>query len=139
MGKVVATEFVSLDGVMEDSGGAEKFEHGGWTRPFGGDDLWKFKLDELLASDALLLGRTTYQGFAAVWPSIKDEQGFADRMNSLPKFVVSRTLEDASWKNSQIINGDIATKVASLKWQFTGDVLIGGSDAGAGAHRLRTD
>jgi dihydrofolate reductase len=89
MGKIVATEYLSLDGVMEDPGGAEKFEHGGWTRPFGGDDLWKFKLDELLASDALLLGRTTHEGFAAAWPSVKDEQGFADRMNSLPKFVVS--------------------------------------------------
>ena len=127
MGKIVATEYLSLDGVMEDPGGAEKFEHGGWTRPFGGDDLWKFKLDELLASDALLLGRTTYQGFAAAWPSVKDEQGFADRMNSLPKFVVSRTLKAANWNNSRIVTGDIATEVEALKRQFTGNVLIGGS------------
>jgi len=114
MGKIVATEYLSLDGVMEDPGGAEKFEHLGWTRPFGGDDLWKYKLDELLASDALLLGRTTHEGFAAAWPSVKDEQEFADRMNSLPKFVVSRTLKTANWNNSRVVRGNIATEVEAL-------------------------
>jgi dihydrofolate reductase len=127
MGKVVATEFLSLDGVVEDPGGAEKFEHGGWTRPFGGDDLWQFKLDELMASDALLLGRVTYEGFAAVWPSVKDEQGFADRMNALPKRVVSKTLKQATWNNSRIVTGDLAAEVAALKSEFSENILIGGS------------
>jgi dihydrofolate reductase len=130
MGKVVATEFLSLDGVMEDPGGADKtFEHSGWTGAFGADDLWKFKLDELSASDALLLGRTTYEGFAAAWPSVQDEQGFADRMNSLPKFVVSKTLKSPGWSNSRVVTGDIAAEVAALKRQFTRDILIGGSAA----------
>ena len=94
MRKVVVSEFVSLDGVMEDPGGAEQFAHGGWTRPYWTDDIGKFKFDELFAIDALLLGRVTYQGFAAAWPSMKDEAGFADRMNSLPKYVVSKTLDE---------------------------------------------
>lgn len=84
MRKVVVSEFLSLDGVMEDPGGAEKSAHGGWTMPYWDDEIGKFKFDELFASDALLLGRVTYQGFAAAWPSMTDEQGFADRMNSLP-------------------------------------------------------
>jgi len=127
MGKIVATAFMSLDGVMEDPGGAEKFEHGGWTRSFGGDDLWRFKLDELMASDALLLGRVTYEGFAAIWPTVKDEQGFADRMNALPKRVVSKTLKQATWNNSRIVTGDLAAEVAALKREFSRNILIGGS------------
>jgi dihydrofolate reductase len=127
MGTIVATAFMSLDGVMEDPGGAEKFEHGGWTRPFGGDDLWQFKLDELMASDALLLGRVTYEGFAAIWPTVKDEQGFADRMNALPKRVVSKTLKQATWNNSRIVTGDLAEEVAALKREFRRNILIGGS------------
>jgi len=97
MRKVVVSEFVSLDGVMEDPGGAEKFEHGGWTRPFWSNEIGKVKFDELFASDALLLGRVTYQGFAAAWPTMKDEAGFADRMNSIPKYVVSTTLKELEW------------------------------------------
>jgi len=89
MRKIFVTEFVSLDGVMEDPGGAEKFVHGGWTMPYWSEEIGKFKLDELLTSDGLLLGRVTYQGFAAAWPSRTDEAGFAQRMNSLPKYVVS--------------------------------------------------
>jgi dihydrofolate reductase len=127
MRKVIVSEFVTLDGVMEDPGGAEKFEHGGWTMPFWGDDIGKVKLDELFASDALLLGRVTYQGFAAAWPSRTDEAGFADRMNSLPKFVVSTTLRDASWKNSRLIRGNIAQEVSTLKQQPGQDILVAGS------------
>jgi dihydrofolate reductase len=89
MGKVVVSEFVSLDGVMEDPGGAEDFEHGGWVFQFDrGDEGDKFKLDEVMEADALLLGRVTYEGFAEAWPSRTDEAGFADKMNNMPKFVV---------------------------------------------------
>jgi dihydrofolate reductase len=129
MRKVVVTEFVSLDGVMEDPGGAEGFEHGGWTIPYWGDDIGTFKQDELFASDALLLGRVTYEGFAAAWPSQTDEVGFADRMNGLPKYVVSTTLDKAEWNNSTIIKGDVAEEVARLKQQPGQDILVAGSAA----------
>ena len=128
MGTVVVTEFVSLDGVMEDPGGAEGYEHGGWTFKFDhGPDGNKFKLDEVLAADAQLLGRRTYEGFARAWPSIKDEAGFADKMNSMPKFVVSKTLHAAEWNNSTVLDGDLAEDVAKLKEQFAGDILVAGS------------
>jgi dihydrofolate reductase len=125
--KVIVSMFVSLDGVMEDPGGAEKFEHGGWTIPYWDDEIGKFKLDELFASDALLLGRVTYQGFAAVWPSQNDEAGFADRMNGLPKYVVSTTLQDLEWNNSRLIKGNVAEEVSRLKEQPGQDILIAGS------------
>ena len=106
MGRIVATEFVSLDGVMEDPGGSEGFEHGGWTFQISrGDEGDKFKLDEALQSRALLLGRVTYQGFAAAWPSREGE--FADKFNSMPKYVVSSTLKEAPWNNSTVIDGDV--------------------------------
>ncbi len=105
MRRVVVSEFVSLDGVMEDPGGAEGFEHGGWTFPYWGEEIGKVKLDEILEADALLLGRVTYEGFAEAWPSRTDEQGFADRMNSLPKFVASTTLEEPAWQNSTVLEG----------------------------------
>ncbi len=127
MRKVVVSMFVSLDGVMEDPGGAEKSEHGGWTMPYWNEEIAKFKYDELFASGALLLGRVTYQGFAAAWPSRTDEAGFADRMNNLPKFVVSKTLERVGWNNSTLIKGNIAEEVARLKQQPGQDILIAGS------------
>lgn len=127
MRKVVVSEFVSLDGVMEDPGGAEKFEHGGWTIPYWHDEIGQFKFDELFASDALLLGRVTYQGFAAAWPSMTDEAGFADRMNSLPKYVVSTTLDKVEWNNSRLIKGNVAAEVAKLKQQPGQDILVAGS------------
>ncbi len=127
MRKVVVSEFVSLDGVMEDPGGAEKFEHGGWTRPYWSDEIGKFKFDELFASDALLLGRVTYQGFAAAWPSVKDEAGFADRMNGLPKLVASTSLDKVEWNNSSLIKADVADEVARLKQQPGQDILVAGS------------
>ncbi|HEX9599412.1 MAG TPA: dihydrofolate reductase family protein [Gaiellaceae bacterium] len=128
MGKLVVTEFVSLDGVMEDPGGAEGFEHGGWTFQFDrGPEGDKFKLDELMASDAQLLGRRTYEGFAQAWPSIKDESGFADKMNAMPKFVVSSTLENADWNNTTVLSGNVPDEVSRLKQQFDGDILVAGS------------
>ncbi len=127
MRKVVVSEFLSLDGVMEDPGGAEKFERGGWTQPYWNDEIGKFKYDELFASDALLLGRVTYQGFAAAWPERKDEAGFADRMNCLPKYVVSSTLAEAAWNNSTILRTNIAGAIAKLKEQDGQDILVAGS------------
>jgi hypothetical protein len=94
MRKVVVSTYVTLDGVMEVPGGAEGFEHGGWSMRFFDEDVAKYAREQLFASDALLLGRVTYQGLAAAWPSITDEVGFADRMYSMPKFVVSKTLEE---------------------------------------------
>jgi len=128
--KVVVSEFVSLDGVMEDPGGAEGYRHGGWSFKFkrgpAGD---KFKVDELGDAGALLLGRVTYQGFAQAWPSIKDPDGFADRMNSIRKYVVSNTMKDAeaTWNNTTIIRGDMATEIARLKAGSGGDLLVFGS------------
>lgn len=128
MGKLVVTEFVTLDGVMEDPGGAEKFERGGWAFKFHrGPDGDRFKLDELTASDAQLLGRVTYEGFAKAWPSMKDEQGFADQMNAMPKFVVSQTLTDPEWNNTTVLTGDLREEVGRLKQQFAGDILVAGS------------
>jgi dihydrofolate reductase len=128
MGKVVISEFVSMDGVMEDPGGAEDYEHGGWTFQFErGAEGDKFKLDETMQADALLLGRVTYEGFAKAWPSMEDEVGFADKMNSMPKFVVSKTLETAEWNNTTVIGGDVAQEVRKLKEQFGGDILVAGS------------
>jgi len=127
MRKLIVSEFVSLDGVMEDPGGAEGSAHGGWTMGYVTPEGEAFKRDELFASDALLLGRVTYEAFAAVWPAFTDEQGFAERMNSLPKYVVSRTLREATWNNSHIISGDVANAVAELKRQPGQNILVGGS------------
>jgi dihydrofolate reductase len=126
MGRIVITEFVSLDGVMEAPGGGEDYEHAGWTfeidRGAEGD---KFKLDETFASEALLLGRVTYDGFAAAWPSVENE--FADKFNSMPKYVVSSTLETAEWNNSTVLSGDVAEEVAKLKQEHDGDIVVHGS------------
>jgi dihydrofolate reductase len=128
MGKIVVTEFVSLDGVMEDPGGAEGFKHGGWTFEFDqGDEGNQFKLDETLEAEALLLGRVTYEGFAAAWPSMEDPVGFADKMNSMPKYVVSSTLENPEWNNSTVLKGDLAEEVGTLKREIDGVILVGGS------------
>jgi dihydrofolate reductase len=129
MGKIVVTEFVSLDGVVEDPGGAESYEHGGWSFKFDrGAEGDKFKLDELMASDAQLLGRVTYEGFAKAWPSM-DAGEFGEKMNGMPKYVVSSTLAaaDANWKNSTVIGEDVAARVAALKEQLAGDILVAGS------------
>ncbi len=128
MGRVVVTEFISLDGVIEAPGGGEDYKHGGWSFKFDrGDDGNKFKLDELAEADAQLLGRRTYEGFAAAWPGRKDEAGFADKMNSMPKYVVSNSLEKADWENTTVLSGDAAEQVAKLRESESGDILVAGS------------
>ncbi|HEX3873564.1 MAG TPA: dihydrofolate reductase family protein [Solirubrobacteraceae bacterium] len=127
MRKVVISEFVSLDGVMEDPGGAEGYVHGGWTFRYPDDEGMKFKLDEVFAADAMLLGRVTYEGFAAAWPTMTDEVGFADKMNGMPKYVVSTTLETAGWNNSSVISGNVGDEVRALKDQPGQDILVAGS------------
>jgi dihydrofolate reductase len=126
MGRIVVTEFASLDGVMEDPGGSEDFRHGGWTFEYWrGDDGDKFKTDETMNSAALLLGRVTYEGFADAWPSREGE--FADKFNQMPKYVVSTTLEDPEWTNSTVISGDVGQEVARLRDEIDGDVVVHGS------------
>src|ERR1700730_11245838 len=127
MGRIVVTEFVSLDGVMEDPGGSEGTPHAGWTFRFErGSEGDQFKLDELQQAEAQLLGRVTYQGFAQAWPTIEDPVGFADKMNAMPKYVVSTTLSDdeATWHNSTVIRGDVMDEVAKLKARTEGDLLV---------------
>jgi dihydrofolate reductase len=126
MGKIVITEFMSLDGVVEDPGGAEDYEHGGWSFQISrGEEGDRFKLDEAMGSDALLLGRTTYEGFAEAWPQRDGE--FANKFNSMPKYVVSSTLRDPAWTNSTVIDGDLASAVADIKARHDGDVVVHGS------------
>jgi dihydrofolate reductase len=118
--RIVWSEYISLDGVVE--------EPGEWSLPYFSDDLASYKNDELLASDALLLGRITYEGFAAAWPTMEEtESDFAVRMNTLPKFVVSTTLEEAEWNNSTIIDDDVIDEITKLKQDSGQDILIGGS------------
>jgi dihydrofolate reductase len=130
MGKIVVTEFTSLDGVIEDPGGGEQYEHGGWSFKFDrGEDGDEFKFGELMAADAQLLGRVTYQGFAQAWPSMGADK-FGKKMNAMPKYVVSKTLSaaDATWENSVVLSGDdLAGEMGKLKEQLAGDILIAGS------------
>jgi dihydrofolate reductase len=128
MGRIVVTEFISLDGVIEDPGGAEDYRHGGWTFEIArGEEGDRFKLDELQEAKAQLLGRVTYEGFAAAWPKMDDEVGFAEKMNGMPKYVVSSTLEQADWQNSSILSGDPAASVAALREEVEGVILVAGS------------
>jgi dihydrofolate reductase len=126
MGRIVVTEFVSLDNVMEDPGGSEDFKYGGWSFEIPrGDEGDKFKLDETMSAEALLLGRVTYEGFAEAWPPRSGE--FADKFNNMPKYVVSSTLEDPEWTNSTVLDGDLGEAVSRLKEQHDGDVVVHGS------------
>jgi dihydrofolate reductase len=126
MGRIVVSEFVTLDGVIEDPGGSEKSPYGGWAFKFDrGAEGDKFKFDELMSADALLLGRQTYEGFAAAWPGMSTDP-FGQRMNGIPKYVVSSTLTDASWNNSTILRGDPVQEVTRLK-ESTGEILVAGS------------
>jgi dihydrofolate reductase len=137
MGRLVVTEFISLDGVVEDPGGAEgrwgwtAFEYGGWTFEFDrGDEGNNFKLEELRAADVQLLGRITYEGFAKAWPPIRAKTGeFGEKMNAMPKYVVSTTMsdEDATWENSTVIRGDFPGEIQRLKREVKGDILVAGS------------
>jgi dihydrofolate reductase len=126
MGKIVVTEFISLDGVVEDPGGSEDFKYGGWSFEISrGDEGDQFKLDETMGSDALLLGRVTYEGFAEAWPPRDGE--FADKFNNMPKHVVSKTLTDPEWANSTVIDGDLGEAVEELRRKYDGDVVVHGS------------
>jgi len=128
MGKIVVTEFISLDGVIEDPGGSEDYGRGGWAFDFDrGEEGDKFKLDELWEADAQLLGRVTYEGFAAAWPEREDEAGFAKKMNEMPKYVVSATLDRPEWQNTTVLSGDPAEAVAGLRDEVDGIVLVAGS------------
>jgi dihydrofolate reductase len=129
MRKVVASTFVTLDGVFEDPGGAEGFDRGGWSFKYVGrsDDDQKYQGDLLTETDALLLGRVTYEGFAKAWPSMTDGGWYAEKMNSMPKYVASSTLDKAEWNNSTVIKGDVAKEVARLKQQPGQNILIFGS------------
>jgi dihydrofolate reductase len=128
MGRIVVTEFISLDGVIQAPGGGEEYEHAGWTFEFDrGEEGDAFKLDEVLEADAQLLGRRTYEGFAAAWPSYTDQVGFADKMNAMPKYVVSKTLQSADWNNSTILGGDLVDDVTRLKNEVDGVILVAGS------------
>ena len=128
--RIVVTEFVSLDGVMEAPGGEPNFKYPGWTFEFDrGDDGNQFKLDETRQADALLLGRRTYESFAGAWPQREGE--FADKFNSMPKFVVSTTLNDPDWNNTTVLgSGDATAEVRKLKEEFDGELQVPGS------HRL---
>jgi len=128
MGRIVVSEFISLDGVMEDPGGAEHYRHGGWTFQYDrGPEGDQFKLDELAEADVQLLGRVTYEGFAAAWPQLEGTGPFGDKMNSMPKYVVSSTLEQADWNNSTVLRGDIVEEISRLKRDVDGVILVAGS------------
>ena len=126
MAKIVVSQFVSVDGVMEDPGGSESWDRGGWAFKYDrGPEGDQFKLDEVMASDALLLGRVTYEGFAEAWPSREGE--FADKFNNMPKYVVSSTLSDPEWNNTTVISGEVAAEVGKLRERFADDIVVHGS------------
>jgi dihydrofolate reductase len=126
MGRIVVTEFISLDGVIEAPGGGEDYKYGGWTFEIDrGDEGDQFKLDETMSSAALLLGRRTYEGFAAAWPERDGE--FADKFNTMPKYVVSSTLRDPEWTNSTVVSGDVVDEITKLKREQDGDIVVHGS------------
>jgi dihydrofolate reductase len=126
MGQIVVTEFVSLDGVIEAPGGGEDYKHAGWSFEIDrGDEGNQFKLDETMSSTALLLGRRTYEGFAAAWPERDGE--FADKFNSMPKYVVSSTLRDPQWANSTVLSGDLVDEITKLKRDQDGNIVVHGS------------
>jgi dihydrofolate reductase len=125
MGKIIVTEFVSIDGVMEAPGGNEGYKHDGWTFEIDRGEGDKFKLDETMETEALLLGRRTYEGFAAAWPERDGE--FADKFNNMPKYVVSSTLKDPEWNNSTVLEGDLAEAVSKVKDEVDGNIVVHGS------------
>src|SRR3954462_6133761 len=126
MGRIVVTEFVSLDGVIEDPGGAEDFKHGGWTFEISrADEGDRFKLDETMDAEAQLLGRRTFQGFADAWPQRSGD--FADKFNEMPKYVVSSTLGEPDWQNSTVLSGNPVEAVTKLREEQDGVILVAGS------------
>jgi dihydrofolate reductase len=132
MGKLIVSEFVTVDGVVEDPGGSEDWDLGGWAFEFERGDVGdRFKLDEVMAADALLLGRTTYEGFAAAWP--EREGDFADKFNGMRKYAVSSTLTDPQWSNTEVLGADLEAEVGRIKGEHDGDILINGSVSLVGA------
>ena len=125
MGKVVVSEFVSLDGVMEAPGGEPGYRHTGWVAKFQSPEQIQLKMEEVFAHEALLIGRTTYESFAGAWPNYKGP--FADKMNAMPKYVASTTLKDPAWNNTQVLSGDAMAAVSKLKKELRGDILVNGS------------
>jgi dihydrofolate reductase len=136
-GKIISTQYVSLDGVMEDPVGMEGSGLGDWTGPFTrGPEGDKFKVEELFSAKALLFGRVTYDAFAAVWPTVKDEAGYADRMNALPKYLASSRGESAGWSHTQVLGADLTGEAKRLKGEINGEILIFGSTSVV--HQLQT-
>jgi dihydrofolate reductase len=131
MGKIVATEFISLDGVIEDPGGSEDYAHGGWTFEIDrGEEGNLFKLGELEEAAAQLLGRVTYEGFAAAWPEREGDPqmgDFAKKMNKMPKYVYSTSLGSADWENTTVLAGDFAAEIAKVREEVDGVILVAGS------------
>jgi dihydrofolate reductase len=126
MGRIIVTEYISIDGVIEAPGGDEDYEHVNWVFEFErGEEGQKFKDDEALDSEALLLGRVTYEGFAPAWPTMEGE--VADKFNAMPKYVVSKTLVDPEWNNTTVLSGDVIDEVRALKQRTEGDIVVHGS------------
>jgi dihydrofolate reductase len=126
MGRIVVTEYISIDGVIEAPGGAEDYEHVNWALEFErGEEGQKFKDDETYGSEAQLLGRITYEGFALAWPTMEGE--FADYFNSMPKYVISKTLVDPDWNNTTVLGGDPVEEATALKQRIDGDIVVHGS------------
>ena len=127
MGKLIVTEFVSLDGVMEAPGGEPGYAHSGWVGQFFDPGVGKFKLDECLSSEVCLLGRKTYESFAGAWPDRQDPDGFADHLNAQPKHVVTSSTDPLAWNNSHVLEGDVVAAVTKLKADVPGEILVPGS------------
>lgn len=132
MRKLVVTEFISLDGVIEAPGGENDYVHGAWTMPFWADEIGEFKDEELQAADISLLGRRTYESFAGAWPGRAGDP-FADKLNSMRKVVASTTLTDPEWENTEVVEGDLVAAVDALKAEDGGDILLAGSGSVARA------
>ncbi len=128
MGRIVVTEFISLDGVIDSPGGGDDYEHAGWTFEYEqGEGGQAFKVRELVEAEAQLLGRVTYDGFAAAWPTMEGTGEFGEKMNAMPKYVVSSTLTTAEWTNTTILSGEVTAEVSELKRQIDGVILVAGS------------
>lgn len=129
MRKIIISEFVTLDGVMEAPGGEKGHPHTGWSFDYLSEEYLKYKLDEIFEAGALLIGRVTYETFAKAWPGRNDEMGFAERMNSIPKYVVSKTLGNPEWNNTTVIRNNVVNEIMKLKQQQGGDIVVAGSGA----------
>ncbi len=127
MRRIIVSEFITLDGIMEGPGDVDSFEFAGWTTAYGNEKILKYKYDELVRGGSLLLGKNTYLGFASIWPTVTTAGKFGERMNAIQKLVVSNTLQDARWNNSSIVRGNILEGIKALKEQDGKDILVFGS------------